>query len=336
MPSSRRRRLPTNGSKHRFAATITSPQSTIGGQPLEVAPRRLPRLLGEEPVTGRLGRELPVVVLEVHPVEDERLRRALLHRRLQRDARRDRVRQAAARRGRRGEPQAVLDERRHLQVAAQELDPLGPEVLEDALVGARCGSRPRSGSRPPCPAGSRGAPTAGPGRGTRTSRSTSAPSSRRPRSPRPSSKYIGQPRSQVAVHRRLGVDRDVLVERRAALARRVPAELALGLVAGRLGRAVADPLDRRRSLGRAAAAAGPCSPPASADVVNLSWKIRCSETLCLPVSMLLRGVDHRRRAAHVALEVECRSRRPPGTRRRRRGRTSRRRRRTARSRSGSP
>ena len=165
-------------------------------QPLDVAARRLPGVVVQEALARALDREVAEVLLEVHAVEQVGLRLALLHRRLERDAVRDRVGQRVARGAREREPDPVLDERRHLEVLAQEVDPLGREVVEHALARARCAPRPRSAARRRCRPGSRAAPTSGPGRGTRTSRPTRSAVESSDHSPRPSSKWTGQPRSR--------------------------------------------------------------------------------------------------------------------------------------------
>ena len=62
-------------------------------QLLEQAPGRLPGLVAEERLARGLNREFGIkVLLEVHRVQHDGLRRALLHRRLKTDACRDRVR----------------------------------------------------------------------------------------------------------------------------------------------------------------------------------------------------------------------------------------------------
>src|SRR5204863_435992 len=70
-------------------------------------------------------------------IGQQRQRRALLHRRLKTNARRDRVRQAFAADGGQRKPQPVLDVSRHLQEAAEELDPLRSEVLDQSLLSGR-------------------------------------------------------------------------------------------------------------------------------------------------------------------------------------------------------
>ena len=220
------------------------------GEPLEVAPGRLPRRLGQERIAGGLDRERAVVLLEVHRVEHDRLGRALLHRRLQAHARRDRVRQA---RRARSSPARTTDRARRTP---------GPG-------GSCAGTRPTRGlksSISPCSAAElhRAVDLLLDRRLALVERPLPVLAGIAEREPvgrlqrgggvvpgaAPVLEADRPAAAQVAVNRRLGVDRDVLVQRRAALRRRVPGEVALGRRRAGCRRGL-EALDRRRRLGSA-------------------------------------------------------------------------------------
>jgi hypothetical protein len=242
-------------------------------QPLDVAAGGLPHVVVEEALLRAVDREFPELLLEVHAVQQQRLRLALLHRRLQRHAVRDRVGQRVAGGARESEPDAVLDERRHLQVLAQEVDPFRVEVREHALAARRphgafdqllvAGARLVIAALPHLTGIAEVVPVgrAQPGRVLR---------------PQPAAVLeVQRPAAvEVPVDGRLRVHRDVLVDRGPALLRRVPQERALRVfAAARLGRVSLHPLLLYSAT------------TASAEVVNLSWKILlCSSMPCRSVA----------------------------------------------------
>ena len=100
-----------------FAATIRSPQSLVVAEPLDVAAGGLPVLIAQEALTRVVDREVAEIGVEVKPVQDDGLSLALLHGRVEDHAVGDRVREAVSPGARQGQPQPVLHERRHLEVA---------------------------------------------------------------------------------------------------------------------------------------------------------------------------------------------------------------------------
>ena len=106
----------------------------------------------------------------------------------ERDRGRRGVRQRVARAGREREPDAVLDERRHLEIRRAGTRPTRAPGQRSGRPREPARSSPRSPARTRCRPGSTAAPRAGRDRGRSTSRCSAPPSNPRHQVPRPSSK----------------------------------------------------------------------------------------------------------------------------------------------------